>query len=52
MFFCGIKAPDRKLAGLKVKDLEFRKDGACSCRKFPNMRGTLFWGPYNKDPTI
>ena len=32
--FCGIKAPDRKLAGLKVKDLEFRKDGACSCRSF------------------
>ena len=21
-------------------------------RKFPKIRGTLFWGPYNKDPTI
>ena len=20
--------------------------------EFPKMRGTLFWGPYNKDPTI
>ena len=19
---------------------------------FPKIRGTLFWGPYNKDPTI
>ena len=19
---------------------------------FPEMRGTLFWGPYSKDPTI
>ena len=21
-------------------------------REFPIIRGTLFWGPYNKDPTI
>ena len=21
-------------------------------REFPKMRGTLFWGPYNKDPSI
>ena len=21
-------------------------------REFPKIRGTLFWGPYNKDPTI
>ena len=21
-------------------------------KEFPKMRGTLFWGPYNKDPTI
>ena len=20
--------------------------------EFPKIRGTLFWGPYNKDPTI
>ena len=20
--------------------------------QFPKIRGTLFWGPYNKDPTI
>ena len=20
-------------------------------REFPKIRGTLFWGPYNKDPT-
>ena len=20
--------------------------------EFPEIRGTLFWGPYNKDPTI
>ena len=20
--------------------------------EFPKLRGTLFWGPYNKDPTI
>ena len=20
--------------------------------EFPKMRGTLFWGPYNQDPTI
>ena len=20
--------------------------------EFPKVRGTLFWGPYNKDPTI
>ena len=20
--------------------------------ELPNIRGTLFWGPYNKDPTI
>ena len=20
--------------------------------KFPKIRATLFWGPYNKDPTI
>ena len=20
--------------------------------EFPKSRGTLFWGPYNKDPTI
>ena len=21
-------------------------------REFPTIRGTLFWGPYSKDPTI
>ena len=21
-------------------------------REFPKIRGTVFWGPYNKDPTI
>ena len=20
--------------------------------EFPKIRGTLFWGPYNKDPTV
>ena len=20
--------------------------------EFPKLRGTLFWGPYNKDPTM
>ena len=20
--------------------------------EFPKIRGTLFWGPYNRDPTI
>ena len=20
--------------------------------EFPKIRGTIFWGPYNKDPTI
>ena len=24
----------------------------CAKREFPKIRGTLFWGPYNKDPTI
>ena len=26
----------------------------CDCRiwKFPKIRGTLFWAPCNKDPTI
>ena len=23
-----------------------------SIRQFPNIRGTLLWGPYNKDPTM
>ena len=26
---------------------------ACSATwEFPKIRGALFWGPYNKDPTI
>ena len=35
-------------------DLE---EGLADCRlcgmwELPKIRGTLFWGPYNKDPTI
>ena len=25
---------------------------ALPTREFPKIRGTLVWGPYNKDPTI
>ena len=24
----------------------------CAAQGLPKIRGTLFWGPYNKDPTI
>ena len=26
--------------------------GSVSLWEFPQVRGTLFWGPYNKDPTM
>ena len=26
--------------------------GSSSMWEFPKIRGTLFWGPYDKDPTI
>ena len=38
-----------RVAGFRVKGHRL-----CCCDKwgFPKIRGTLFWGPYNKDPTI
>ena len=37
-----------KLQGLRLEP------GPCTSHKwdFPKIRGTFFWGPYNKDPTI
>ena len=29
-----------------------QKSQASTIGEFPKIRGTLFWGPYNKDPTI
>ena len=46
----------RPLFGLNVSSLGevYVSEGADSgsIREFPNIRGTLFWGPENKDPTI
>ena len=28
------------------------EQGSFGIWEFPKIRGTLFWGPYNKDPTI
>ena len=39
----------RKLGYLRVP-LKGNKTG--TIREFPKIRGTLFWGPYHKDPTI
>ena len=30
----------------------FPLKGSIKCLEFPKIRGILFWGPYNKDPTI
>ena len=30
----------------------YRKSTASDKWEFPTIRGTLFWGPYDKDPTI
>ena len=27
-------------------------DGPAERWEFPKIRGTVYWGPYNKDPTI
>ena len=32
--------------------LHVSKSSGCATWEFPKIRGTLFWGPYNKDPTI
>ena len=44
------------LCGLKVRWAESIFDLQTSPGvvnwEFPQIRGTLFWGPYNKDPTI
>ena len=35
-----------------VRRLGARVLGFARIREFPKIGGTLFWGPYNKDPTI
>ena len=30
----------------------FPLKGSIKCLEFPKIRGILFWGPYNKDPTM
>ena len=31
---------------------DFKRLGLGFIWEFPTIRGTVFWGPYNKDPTI
>ena len=37
---------------VSLMDIWFRVPLKGYCKGFPKIRGTLFWGPYNKDPTI
>ena len=41
-----LPAPYRTYPFFRVPDYDFL------IWQFPKIRGTLFWGPYNKDPTI
>ena len=39
--------------GLQACSLGFRSPSdSWHMWEFPKIRGTLFWGPYNKDPTV
>ena len=44
--------PDFSLVGfvLSLNSPLLTRDGM-ALREFPKIRDTLFWGPYNKDPT-
>ena len=46
---CRILSINRSAEGL---GLESRGSQKGSIREFPKIRGTLFWGPYDKDPII
>ena len=42
--------PDRSSIG--AQDASEDEAGPAIGWEFPKIGGTLFWGPYNKDPTI
>ena len=42
----------RALTRAPVVRISRRDPISGSIREFPKIWGTLFWGPYNKDPTI
>ena len=50
----GIQKGDPNFPALPKKTLFFQWKGrlAGSMWELPKIRGTLFWGPYNRDPTI
>ena len=48
----GIACEDVEVANLHRLFMSVRVEGPASTREFPKIRGTVFWGPYNKDPTI
>ena len=41
-----------RASGLRVSCLKHPNINTKRIWEFPKIRGTLFWGPYNKDPTI
>ena len=44
---CKLAAKEFRGAGFRGSGLYFNASW-----EFPRIRGTVFWGPYNKDPTI
>ena len=38
--------------GFRAPGARGRVQGFSGVWEFPKIRGTLFWGPYDKDPTI
>ena len=54
--FCSVRLEDVRVnQGLGTSSRQFGSGldlGLESSGSFPKIRGTLFWGPYKKDPTI
>ena len=48
------RSPEGTLVKLKgaLEPSETNPNPRKSIWEFPKIRGTVFWGPYNKDPTV